>query len=178
MKRSNLVTIHLLLATFFAPMIILMSISGGLYLLGYKGEFTETHEASITGTLSKDAKGRHEEIAKLLVDAGISNYEFEYIKTSGMNHYTRPTSREHFLIADQSGNIEVTRRTPNLIASMVELHKGHGPTLFKTLQKTLALGLLLVMLTGLWLGLANRNTRKRSVIALTLGTITFVVLAI
>ena len=41
MSRTLLVTIHMTLAAFFAPFVFLVAISGGLYLIGVKGELTQ-----------------------------------------------------------------------------------------------------------------------------------------
>ena len=38
MNRKLLITIHMYLAAFFAPAVLLVAISGGLYLIGVKGE--------------------------------------------------------------------------------------------------------------------------------------------
>ena len=37
MNRKTLITIHMYLSAFFAPMVLLVAISGGLYLIGIKG---------------------------------------------------------------------------------------------------------------------------------------------
>ena len=42
MSRKLFVSIHLYLAAFFSPIVIIMAISGGLYLLDYEGETTRT----------------------------------------------------------------------------------------------------------------------------------------
>ncbi len=41
MNRALFIRIHMYLAAFFAPFVLLVSISGGLYLIGVKGSVTE-----------------------------------------------------------------------------------------------------------------------------------------
>ena len=41
MSRKLLINIHLYLAAFFTPVLLIMAISGGLYLMGIKGSYTE-----------------------------------------------------------------------------------------------------------------------------------------
>ena len=42
MLRQNAAKIHLYVATFLAPIILMISISGGLYLFGFKGSTENT----------------------------------------------------------------------------------------------------------------------------------------
>ena len=91
--------------------------------------------------------------------------------------YTRPTSREHYEIVVSGEGLNINKNSPSLQKSLVELHKGHGPRLFKTAQKFMAGGLLLVLLTGAWLGLSSRILRTRTSIMIGIGTIATIVLA-
>ena len=57
MSRKLFVTLHLYLAAFFAPVTILVAVSGGLYLIGNKGEVEQVqiHQADVvidTGSAS------------------------------------------------------------------------------------------------------------------------------
>ncbi|MCW8877439.1 MAG: hypothetical protein OQK51_10305, partial [Kangiellaceae bacterium] len=82
----------------------------------------------------------------------------------GNNFFTRPTNREYYVIRvknrGKEQGIEITHQKPDFIKSMVELHKGHGPTIFKTFQKVVAVGLLFILISGLWLGLTAPRLRK------------------
>src|SRR6056297_2940421 len=99
MNRRLFITIHLYLSSFFAAAILLVAISGGLYLLGVKGEVTE----SVVSSLPKEGRGPLEALSKadvqgLLAEAGVEGFDFDYVRQSGKRAYTRPTSREHYLI--------------------------------------------------------------------------------
>jgi hypothetical protein len=59
---------------------------------------------------------------------------------------------------------------------MIELHKGHGPGAFKTFQKIFALGLIFIMLSGLWLGISAARLRKSTLLTAAAGTVAFVIL--
>lgn len=179
MNRKTLITIHMYLAAFFAPFVLLVSISGGLYLVGVKGE---VQQASIyeqarphLDTKSPDLKG---EVERLLADAGVEGYSFEYVKVSGSRLFTRPTSREHYVINQGAGSVEVIHAQPSLQSRLVELHKGHGPTAFKTFQKVFALGLLCVILSGLWLGLSAAHLRRKTLLTAAGGVAVFLLLAL
>lgn len=168
MNRNFFITIHLVLSAFLAPFILLASISGGLYLIGIKGSVEQnpvfsTEDIHID-TASNQLKA---DIDALLRTAGVNDYDFEYVKVKGDTLYTRPTSTDHYII--QLGDtVEVIAANPDLQSAMIELHKGHGPTAFKTFQKLAAVGLALIVASGLWLGLSAARLRARTLL-ITLG---------
>jgi hypothetical protein len=56
---------------------------------------------------------------------------------------------------------------------MMELHMGHGPLAFKNFQKFFALGLIFIILSGLWLGLSSSRLRRRTLAAAGTGAAAF-----
>ena len=110
--------------------------------------------------------------------AGVRDYSFEYVKVKGTTLYTRPTTRDHYVIKLANGHAEVSSASPNLQSSMIELHKGHGPGRFKTFQKIFSLGLLLIILTGLGLGISATRLRSSTLLTTTAGTLVFFALAL
>ena len=73
--------------------------------------------------------------------------------------------------------MRLTRNEPDLQKRLIELHKGHGPTAFKTLQKVMAVGLLAIVSTGFWLGLSAVGLRARMAAMSGAGLLLFIVLA-
>jgi len=179
MNRKLLITIHMYLAAFFAPFVFLVAISGGLYLAGVKGE-VEQQSIYVGPGVGLDTKATSlpDDVRQLLTDAGVTGYDFEYIKVKGSNLYTRPTSREHYVLALQEDQVEVFHAAPSLQFRLIELHKGHGPTAFKTFQKVFALGLLFVVGSGLWLGLSAPGLRRRTLVTGLAGTGVFLLLVL
>ena len=57
---------------------------------------------------------------------------------------------------------------------MMELHKGHGPQIFKSYQKFVALLLLGVVLGGILVGLLAKTYRRQTTIAVTVGVVLFI----
>jgi len=57
---------------------------------------------------------------------------------------------------------------------MMELHKGHGPQLFKSYQKLVALLLLGVVLGGILVGLLAKAYRRQTSIAVIGGIVAFI----
>ena len=158
--RNLWMRIHLSIAAFFLPAILLMAISGGLYLNGFKGS-VDSVPVDITNPASVDLDSPtlKQDIDGLLQSNGIV-HNFEYVKVAGNVVTTRPTSRDYYTIDVSAPVPEVVLNQPDLIKRLVELHKGHGPGLFKTLQMGMAVGLVVILLSGFWLGLSSSLLRK------------------
>lgn len=177
MNRKTLMTIHLYLAAFFAPAVLLVAVSGGLYLAGVKGMVEqEKIYSSTNSTIDSTSTSLRADVAALLVEAGVGSYNFEYVKVSGTNLYTRPTSSDHYIIKTDEGGVEVIHARPSLQSRMIELHKGHGPAAFKTFQKAFAIGLCFIILSGLWLGISASRLRRSTLLTATAGAVVFVLL--
>jgi hypothetical protein len=171
--RSLWVKVHLYVAAFFLPMLLAMATSGGLYLLGVKGSVDSMPVSlSVTETLSVDSDSLDSDVHELLNANGIG-HDFEYIKVSGNKLITRPTSANYYELTIAENEVQTTLNRPDLIKSLVELHKGHGPLLFKDLQKLMALGLLIVLLSGFWLGASSAGLRVPTLLTTLAGLLVF-----
>ena len=176
--RPLLIKLHLYIAAFFAPVLLIMAVSGGLYLIGIKGQVSTT-PVTVTDPMTIDTKAEDlaAEVGQFLVANGV-DHDFEYIKVSGDHLITRPTSTTWYDV-DVSGDVPtISRAEPDLVKRLVELHKGHGPMLFKDLQKVMAVGLMIVLLSGLWLGLSSPTLRVPTAITAGTGLLVFIVLAL
>ena len=131
MRRSSWITFHLCVASFFAPVLLMMAISGGLYLLGIEGSVKETPVAVPSGA-SLDLTSHHleDEVRELLMDAGI-DHRFEYVGGAGHDHSagghghdqeqegeavtltTYPTSQVYYVLQIGEGGVQVTRHEPD-----------------------------------------------------------------
>ena len=177
MDRKLLITIHMYLAAFFAPAVLLVAVSGGLYLVGIKGSVEQdVIYSSASATIDSKSASLNADVAELLADAGVESYNYEYVKVSGANLYTRPTSSNHYIIKANEAGLEVVYARPNLQSRMIELHKGHGPTAFKTFQKVFAVGLAFIILSGLWLGISAARLRRPTLLTATAGAVVFALL--
>jgi hypothetical protein len=178
MKRSVLIKLHLYIAAFLAPAFLFLAISGGLYLVGIKGSVEQT-SVPISGkfTLDSGSATLYQDVQKVLLAAGIS-HDFEYIKVKGQTLLTRPTSRNFYKFELKSDELAVTYNQPSLQSKLIELHKGHGPRIFKTFQKLIAVGLLFVVLSGFWLGVSALGLRRNTFIVTSFGTMLFGLLAL
>lgn len=178
MPRRLLINVHMYLAAFFAPAILFIAISGGSYLLGFKGNKTEEivyqNHAS---QLSLESETLDEDVINILRNVSI-DYQYEYLKVSGNKIITRPSTRIHYeLKIKDNSHLELKEITPDLQYRIIELHKGHGPGVFKSYQKVFAIGLFLIVVSGLWLGISASGLRVQSILTSVLGGILFLILA-
>lgn len=177
MSRKLLMQIHMYIAAFFAPAVLLVAISGGLYLIGVKGEVDqETIYSGNAVTIDTRSTTLDQDVAALLAKAGVTDYEFEYVKVKGKQLYTRPTSAEHYIIDLRAKGLDVIHARPSLQSRMIELHKGHGPSAFKIFQQVFAVGLILMILSGLWLGISAARLRRSTLLTVGAGTVVFALL--
>lgn len=178
MKRTLLVGAHLYLAAFFAPFLIVIAITGGLYLIGEKGTLHYTPVATLKAqTLHSEQRPLAEHLTTLLQQAGVNDYAVKNMKVSGDTIISYPSSRAYYQFKANETGVEITRVKPDLLASTIALHKGHGPTLYNHYEKVLAIALLLIVLSGLWLGFQSKKLRKVMLTNFTLGLTVFVLLA-
>ena len=173
--QDVMIKVHLVASAFCLPMVLLVAISGGLYLLGHKGQFTVTEVDLPPGvSLELDSTTLEDDVRQLLADQGIE-HRFEYLKVSGNTLTTRPTSRvNHVLVVEETG-VAVTRNEPNLQKVLIELHKGHGSIVFKNFQKVMAVGLLFILLSGVALGFISSNLRLLTAVVSAAGLLVFIV---
>ena len=163
--RQLWINLHLCVAAFFTPVLLIIVISGGLYLIGIKGTSVKTVvPLPANATLDIKSADLKKDVDKLLRGAGIE-YSFEYVKGKGSTLTTRPTSRMHYVLKVEERGVKVTQVDPDLQKRLIELHKGHGPLAFKQLQRITAIGLILAILAGLWLGLSSADLWRQTAIA-------------
>ena len=195
MRRRSWITFHLCVASFFAPVLLLMAISGGLRLLGFEGSVKETPVTVPSGaSLNPGSHHLEDEVRELLMDAGV-DHRFEYVGGAGHDHSagghghnedsegeavtltTYPTSRVYYVLQIGEGGVQVTRHEPDFQERLIQLHTGNGPSAFKYLQRFMAVGLILMVLSGFSIGLSAVRLRTLAVSLGGVGLLLFVVLA-
>lgn len=164
-------------AAFMAPAFLLVATSGGLYLLGNKGAVEREALALPAGTILDLKSDTLESDIRAVLKSADMDHRFEYLSARGQSATTRPTSRTHVEFAQTDDGVEAYVIKPNLQYAMMELHKGHGPQLFKLYQKLVALALLCVVLGGLTVGLLATAYRRKTLVTSAVGLSVFVVLA-
>ena len=172
MNRKFLINIHLYLSAFFLPFLLLMPLTGFLYLLGEKGEATRELVYSINETMPVEVEEQKAWIQENL-DRFDSTYTYESIRSGNKTHILRPSHKPYYNLIETDEGVDFYKVSPNFLQSMVELHKGHGPQVVRKLQTVFGLGLLIVVISGVCLALTVAPYRKKTFIGLALGLIVF-----
>ncbi len=178
MARALLIKLHLYFSAFFAAAIVLVAVSGGLYLIGIKGSVEQTMVGSLDSGEALLADPSHAAVDAALAGVGVADFDFDYVKQSGSRLTTRPTTRPFYTLDIEGEEVTVQYNTPSLQKRMIELHMGHGPSAYKTYQQFFAAGMLFVMLSGLWLGLSSDRLRTTTLITSGSGLLLFVLLVL
>lgn len=172
--RKLLILAHLWLAGLMAPAFALHAISGGLYLMNIKGEVSTERVALPSGAaLDFESPELEADVRALLKSANL-DHDFEYIRNRGTVIQLRPTSKTYLEFKQSPQGLQASRLKPDTVRSLMELHKGHGPLVFKTYQKLVAVLLVGVVIGGMLVGLLAKAYRRQTIIAVVIGTIVFV----
>ena len=174
--RKFVLKAHLILACFFTPYILLVAISGTAYLSGFKGEFQKTELKSFKLELPVDKKEQESILSQKINELGYE-LNYEYVKFAGAKKIFRPSSRDHYVLESEGDLHRLYLMQPNFLRSLMELHFGHGPKVFKQISILFGLCLLLVLISGILLGLWSRAFRKTSIIGVGVGVISIIVLS-
>ena len=178
MTRTVLIKLHLYLSAFFSAAIILVAVSGGLYLIGVKGSVEQTPVGSIASGQQLLTDPSQRAVGNVLASLGVTGFEFDYVKQKGTQLITRPTTRPFYTLDIRGDQVIVQYNQPSLQKRMIELHMGHGPSAYKTYQQVFAAGMLFIILSGVWLGLSSAHLRMRTALAVGSGLLLFSVLAL
>lgn len=172
--RRLLITIHLYAAGFLAPLFLLVGFTGAAYIAGVEPKAVET-PIDLPATLQIDptSPSLDDDVSTILVGAGIDP-GFDYLQTWDGGIQTRPTSRT-YVEFDLSGDApKATKFQPDFYYSLLEMHKGHGPEIFRIYQIIAGTGLLIVVIGGVAVGLIAPAYRRDTLIASALGLVAFV----
>ena len=111
MTRALLIKLHLYCSAFFSAAIVLVALSGGLYLIGIKGTIDQTRIGLAGSGEQLLAEPSIEAVQAVLTEVGVTDFEFDYVKQKGSQLITRPTTRPFYTL-DVSGN-DVSFSTTN-----------------------------------------------------------------
>ena len=178
MTRALLIKLHLYLSAFFSAAIILVAVSGGLYLIGIKGSVEQTSVATLSTGQQLLADPSQSAVQDALAEAGVIDFSFDYVKQKGTQLITRPTTRPFYTLDVAGDEVVIRYNEPSLQKRMIELHMGHGPSAYKIYQQVFAVGMLFIMLSGLWLGLSSARLRSSTAVISGSGVALFLWLAL
>lgn len=166
MNRTFLTKLHLWLAAFMFPAIVMFLGTGALYTWGVTGKTAESEaQVALAAPLSADNEDALRAVAvSHLAGEGLAQPtgKAKVRKLGGSFAYEWTGSRRDITVEPTDNplvaKVVVKEATPHRV--LVQLHKAKGSTLFKVYASVLAATLFLLVATGIILGLQVRALRR------------------
>lgn len=181
MNRLFLTKLHLVLAAFMFPAILMFLATGALYTWGEKGDWEESsHEVSLSEPYASQNQGALTSIAvQVLLDQGAAIPSgTESLSGEGAEqslNWTGARSEASVKPTDDPQVAEVTIKQASFHRWLVQLHKAKGSTVFKVYATILATVLFLLVASGLILGLQVKALRRLTLVSSVAGFGAFVI---
>jgi len=185
-NRQLLVKIHLILAATTLPIMLMFLVTGGLYTAEYKpSSHKQTYEVKLEKPLQADIvqlkQVVHQKLIELKLDDPNGKARLKRDKKrggkkfvwSGSNHTVTMWSH-----ANDRSVVSIEISTPSWYKRLMKLHKGKGGDVFDIFAIVTAIVLILVLFTGVWIGLQSMAYRKLTWTALGSGSLLFVLLVL
>jgi len=171
--RRTLISIHLYLAAFLTPAFLLVAVTGGLQLAGVRHDVTTTQiELPADFVLDANSPDAVQNIQNL-ADSLDLDVNVEYLRARGPMVQTRPTTGPHIQFANQGGKVTAEYNEPSFMYAMMELHKGHGPQIFRMYGAAAGLALFFVVIGGFAVGVLAPNYRNITLVGTGIGIVGF-----
>lgn len=168
--RKLMIYVHLVIAAVFLPLMLIMPLTGVAYLLGFKGDQEKIEAFRVQAQVPEEMAAQEAFFRELFQQQGI-DFDFEYIRGSKTDFIFRPATRVHYVAAKDGETLIVSKVTPTILKRLIELHKGHGPTLMRLYEIFFGIALVLVTLSGLWLAWTVKPYRKATLISFGVGVL-------
>jgi hypothetical protein len=176
--HRTLLNIHLLTAAFLFPIALMFAFTGGLYTLDIKGGYDQTEKTvALEAPLQPDLAGLTALATRTLTALGEplpsgsasikkagTSFEFEWTGVE-RDIVLRPT-------ADPASAILVIKDTSPW-RHLVQLHKAKGGSVAKAISVTWAVGLVVILATGMTMAWTAAPWRRKALRAGLAGLVTF-----
>ncbi|HCM06113.1 MAG TPA: hypothetical protein DIC30_08910 [Oceanospirillales bacterium] len=181
MNRSFLIHLHLAFAALLLPVILMFAVTGAFYTWGIKGGFETTeHDIVLSQPLQNDAEYLHQWLEDVLEINGIQVPSGDgRLKGKGKNYtYEWAGSARVATVAPTSDALvaKLTINESSYYRYLVQLHKGKGGVIFKVYAVVVAVGLVLLALSGVIMALRMPKYKVLTQRYLLSGGLLFVVL--
>lgn len=177
--QRTLITVHLLLAAFFLPIALMFATTGALYTVSIKGNYVETNRtlelsAPLTPELSSLTKVVESALAAegIEVPSGAAS-----VKKAGTGYELEWTgAARDVLLKPTADPLKATLVIKDTTSwrHLVQLHKAKGSDVAKGISVLWAIGLVIILCSGLLMAWHVPAYRRKAIGAGALGLATFV----
>ncbi len=182
-NRPVLMKVHVLIAVFILPVAIMFFVTGALYTWGIKGDYETTVQKlhlkiPLQEELSYLVNVAVEELSKQEVSLPTGKAKIKKIGQSFLLEWTG--SSKDVVLEPTSDPLIAQLKIKNTgwHRHFVQLHKAKGGVAFKVYATILAIGLLLLLISGFIMAWQLPRLRKVTLISTMLGLIFFVAMFI
>ncbi|MEE1876190.1 PepSY domain-containing protein [Altererythrobacter litoralis] len=178
MNRLFLTKLHLILAGFMFPAMLMFLATGALYTWGSKGEWhEETVSVVLDQPLAADQRGLEiialAELAKRGLPAPSGEASVSGEGADIALSWTGARSEATVKATDDPRLAEVTIKEASFHRWLVQLHKAKGSTIFKVYATFLAFVLFVLVASGVILGLQVKPFRRLTIGSGVAGVVAF-----
>ncbi len=179
MTRTLLTKLHLILAAFMFPAVLMFLVTGALYTWGNKGAwYEESATIALEQPLTEQSEGAITNLAvQELVSRDLPMPSGKLSVTEGEGaSLTWNGARAEIELAASSDPMvaEATIREASFHRWLVQLHKAKGSTAFKVYATILAIVLFLLVASGIIMGLQVRSLRRITIGSSLAGALAFI----
>ena len=178
-QRMFVIKIHAFLACFFIPMATLYFVSGALYNLGVEGHIEkQVYLLDLDRPFTPDLD-RLSELANSTLkerELVLPTGEEKLTSKNGAYKYRWGDLRRLVEIepADNPLQVDLVYRRRSVLAQVMRVHKGEAGSLVKIFSVSMAVSLLVILFSGVYLALGLPKLRKTALIAIAAGCMTVV----
>jgi hypothetical protein len=167
-KRQFFIQAHLIMGSLFLPLMLLLPLSGVLYLSDLEGEMTKT-EAFRIAELPPEAPADQESFFREQFKKQNIDYKFESLRARGDEFNFNPRGYTHYVVSKENGGLVFYKVVPSFLKRLNELHTGHGKEIMRVYEVLCGFAMILIALSGIWLAATAKAYRKPMLISFSLG---------
>ena len=178
--QKSLISIHLWLAAFFLPIAVMFAATGALYTISIKGSYEETtRPITLAEPLTPELSALTGIVERALDEAGAAHPSgAASIKKAGTSFELEWTGASRDVVLKPAADplvatLVIKETTP--WRHLVQLHKAKGSEIAKGISVIWAIGLVIILLSGLLMAWNVPAYRRKALAAGALGVATFVV---
>ena len=173
-QRMSVIKVHAFLACFFIPAATLYFFSGGLYTLGVQGHSEkQVFQLDLDSPFTPDLDRLSELASSALQQRELVVPTGDPKVTSKKGSYKYRWGDLKRLVeiepTDNPLQVEVVYRQRDALAQVMRVHKAEAGSIVKVLSVSMAISLLLILSSGVYLALGLPKLRKTALISLAAG---------
>ena len=174
--RTILTRIHILVASFFLPVAIIFSFTGGMKLAGFKddGGIKHTFKVQLDSSEPLAIKDMWDFANKHLVENDFDPVESHALEARDKKSFVWPFGGKRFIrfrpdYESQTGTFNVA--IYSVFTRYMSAHKGQAGKYFDYISIGWSVGILILIFTGVYMAISSPELRKWTLISISLGVV-------